>query len=92
MTSLQYLGYNVQYAQLPVEDNAITEKIELPYSKQSPILSQRSPKIINVGLKSFADNLEDAGATTIQFDWRPLAGGNPKMIKALKFLNSYHFN
>ncbi len=92
LTSLQYLGFNVQYTQLPVEENAITEKIELPYSEAITDLISASPKIINVGLKSFADNLEDAGATTIQFDWRPLAGGNPKMIKALKFLNSYHFN
>ncbi len=38
---------------------------------------------INVGLESFYDSLREQGATAVQVDWRPPAGGNEKMMALL---------
>jgi FdrA protein len=39
---------------------------------------------INVGLESFADSLMVQGASVIQVDWRPPAGGNEKLMALLE--------
>ena len=44
-------------------------------------------KVINIGLQSFKDSLDAAGAAAVQVDWRPPAGGDATMIDALKKLN-----
>jgi len=51
------------------------------------LLSQR-PRVINVGLKSFAEVIEDFGCDVVQYDWAPPAGGNVELIKILNFLRS----
>ena len=38
---------------------------------------------LNVGLESFTDSLTAQGATAIQVDWRPPAGGNPRLAGIL---------
>jgi FdrA protein len=39
---------------------------------------------INVGLVSFAESLRAQGAPVIQVDWRPPAGGNPRLMAILE--------
>lgn len=39
--------------------------------------------VVNIGLASFAENLEREGAKVVQVDWRPEAGGNAQMLAAL---------
>ena len=39
--------------------------------------------VINVGLKTFAESLEQQGVEVIQVDWRPPAGGDQEMIDLL---------
>lgn len=41
------------------------------------------PKIINIGLNNFAEDLLSCQAEAIHFRWAPIAGGNPKMIELL---------
>jgi FdrA protein len=38
---------------------------------------------INVGLESFYDSLKSQGASAIQVDWRPPAGGNEQLMAIL---------
>lgn len=38
---------------------------------------------INVGLESFTQSLNDQGASVVQVDWRPPAGGNEKLMGLL---------
>jgi len=38
---------------------------------------------INVGLESFYDSLRSQGASAVQVDWRPPAGGNEKLMAIL---------
>lgn len=45
------------------------------------------PQIINIGLREFAETLLERGAQVVQYDWAPVAGGDPKLqalIEALK--------
>jgi FdrA protein len=45
------------------------------------------PRIINIGLREFAETLLDRGAQVVQYDWSPVAGGDRKLqalIDALK--------
>ncbi len=49
-------------------------------------LFKQELKIINIGLLSFKESLEDAGVKVIQVDWRPPAGGDEEVMDALKKL------
>ena len=64
-----------------------TEKNE-PSEKLRALLSEK-PRIINIGLKSFAEVCEEFGCEVVQYDWMPPAGGNVKLIKTLNFLRNY---
>lgn len=59
-----------------------------PSEKLMELLSAK-PRIINVGLQSFADVCEQFGCEVVQYDWMPPAGGNIELIKVLNFLRSY---
>jgi FdrA protein len=43
-------------------------------------------QVINIGLESFADDLRAQGVEVIQLDWRPPAGGNPRLAALLASL------
>ena len=50
----------------------------------------RSPvRVVNIGLRSFADDLAALGVPVIQVDWRPPAGGKPEIIDALAQLDKH---
>lgn len=51
-------------------------------------LLSKKPKIINIGLKSFAQVAEKHGCEVVQYDWTPPAGGDLELIKILNFLRS----
>ncbi len=40
-------------------------------------------KVINVGLEGFAETLEGLGVPVVQVDWRPPAGGDPRLAGLL---------
>jgi FdrA protein len=42
--------------------------------------------IINVGLRGFAESLEQQDAEVVQVDWSPPAGGDQEMIDLLESL------
>lgn len=56
-----------------------------PSSQLMELLGSK-PRIINIGLKSFAEVVEQFGCECVQFDWMPPAGGNVELIKMLNFL------
>lgn len=64
------------------------KKLDLPKPGNKVIsLLNSSPKIINVGLESFNEPVNEFGGQSVQFSWRPRAGGNPRMIKLLNALD-----
>lgn len=44
-------------------------------------------QVINVGLRSFAQDLQRAGCPVVHYQWAPVAGGNPHLAALLKQLN-----
>lgn len=69
----------------------------VPYNKERKPLPALSPQIdkllntvpnvINIGVESFTESITTYGGKTVQFDWRPVAGGNRKLIRILNELN-----
>jgi hypothetical protein len=39
--------------------------------------------VINIGLRSFAESLENQGTEVVHVDWEPPAGGDQEMIDLL---------
>jgi FdrA protein len=62
---------------------ALEETKMLPLS---PDAFSRSVAAINVGLEVFYDSMEAQGASMVQVDWRPPAGGNEKLMNLLSQL------
>ncbi|MBU3144883.1 DUF1116 domain-containing protein [Clostridium sp. CF012] len=64
------------------------EKKALPKASESVMdLLNSKPRIINIGLSSFTESIVDYGGETVQYDWKPIAGGNKKLIKLLNKLS-----
>lgn len=42
------------------------------------------PRVVNVGVADFLDPVTKFGGTGVQYDWKPIAGGNQKLIKVIK--------
>ncbi len=51
-------------------------------------LFKQELKVINMGLKSFAEDVKSQGVAIVHVDWRPVAGGNKKMSALLNKLKS----
>lgn len=55
-------------------------------SQQLQALLSNKPKVINIGLSSFAEVIAKQGCEVVQYDWMPPAGGNVELIKMLNYL------
>lgn len=63
------------------------EKKALPeVSEQVMDLLTSKPRIINIGVSSFTDSIVEYGGKAVQYDWKPIAGGNKQLIKVLNAL------
>ncbi|MHA6793539.1 acyl-CoA synthetase FdrA [Pseudonocardia bannensis] len=45
------------------------------------------PRIVNIGLRGFAENLLQMGAQVVQYDWRPVAGGDRRLQSLIDALS-----
>lgn len=50
--------------------------------RKKPFLYEKL-KVINIGLRTFAEDLKKQGVETVHVDWQPPAGGDPEIIKLL---------
>ncbi|MCP1621875.1 acyl-CoA synthetase FdrA [Pseudomonas nitroreducens] len=74
-------------AQLALELSSEARPAPTPCrQQQTPALLAAAPRVINIGLQSFADDLARCGASVVQVDWAPPAGGNARLIAALDAL------
>lgn len=85
--SLSLLGLHFDEPVKPIQAKTVVQGENTPASESLLRLLSEKPKIINIGLKSFADVAEKFGCQVVQFNWQPPAGGNIQLIKALNFLN-----
>lgn len=90
--ALSLIGKEVNYPKKDVVPRSeITENIIVESSDEMKDLITNKPKIINIGLESFYDTLKSFGVDVVQYDWKPVAGGNEDLVKALDFLRGYKF-
>ncbi len=60
-----------------------------PESQESPVLGdllEVTPTVINLGLPSFAESMDQQGIPVLHVDWSPPAGGDPRLLEALRRL------
>ena len=50
-------------------------------------LLSEPPRIVNIGLREFAEPLLNLGAQVVQYDWRPVAGGDRRLQALIDALN-----
>lgn len=90
--ALGLVGREIKYIEKP-----INKKIESINSKQIDVTDRMmsilndKPKIINIGLKSFYDTLSKYNCDVVQYNWKPIAGGDIELIRILDFLRDYEF-
>lgn len=46
-------------------------------------LLQNGPVVINLGVREFAESLQDQGVEVVHVDWAPPAGGDTELAKLL---------
>ena len=88
-TAIRAIGLDFEEPAKEIRKKTVAkiEKTEVS-EKLIQLLSQK-PKVINIGLKSFAEVVESFGCDVVQYDWMPPAGGNVELIKVLNFLRNY---
>lgn len=90
-TALYCAGYCYQEAEKEILGADKKESMEVDGSQKVRDLLEHKPKIINIGLSSFADVLKEFECEVEQFDWAPPAGGDLELIQALSFLRNHTF-
>ncbi len=58
---------------------------QMPPPRVAGLLAD-GPTVINIGLRSFAETLGEAGVPTVQYDWAPTAGGDPRLSALVRAL------
>lgn len=90
--ALSLIGKSISYVNKEVrERETVTEKVEVNTSENMKDLINSKPRIINIGLKSFSETLESFPCEVIQYDWKPVAGGDVELINILDFLRNYEY-
>ncbi len=88
-TAIRAIGRDFEEPVKPVKAKEVVDFPKAAPSEQLKTLLGSKPNIINVGLKSFAEVVEEFGCEVVQYDWQPPAGGDIKLIKTLNFLRHY---
>jgi len=87
-TALELKGIHFEEPDRDVVPYALKDASPLPRpSAQLMELLNTTPRVINVGVESFNDSLRDYGAKSVQYAWKPMAGGNKRMIHLLNELD-----
>ncbi|HCD43653.1 MAG TPA: acyl-CoA synthetase FdrA [Lachnoclostridium sp.] len=92
-TALFLIGYPYVEKEKTIlpKEKVKADKDHIVSKKMTDLLSQK-PRVINIGLKSFTDVLENFSCKVVQYQWAPPAGGDLELIKALQYLRGYKFS
>lgn len=88
-TAIQAIGLDFSDPEKEIRAKEVKKVTAGQTSEKLLQMLSGKPRIINLGLKSFAEVAEKFGCETIQYDWTPPAGGNVELIKTLSFLRHY---
>ncbi|MGE7094420.1 acyl-CoA synthetase FdrA [Lysinibacillus sp. NPDC048646] len=87
-TAIQLVGGKVEQPIQAVQKFEYTQE-NLAVDEKIISLINMKPSVINIGLKSFTEAVQNSGSECVQFNWRPIAGGDENLMKVLQFLNYY---
>lgn len=86
--ALAFKGVNYTEADRDTTAYEIKDPTPLPEPSEAVMeLLSTKPRVINVGVESFNDPLRTYGAKSVQYTWKPKAGGNKRMIHLLNELD-----
>ena len=85
--ALKLKGIEFEEVNKKVIETNITKKHLPEVSESVRELLNSKPRIINIGVQSFTESIVEYGGKAVQYDWRPVAGGNKKLIKILNALS-----
>jgi len=85
--ALKLKGIDVKEADKQVVDKKMEIKALPAVSDNVLELLNSKPRIVNIGLSSFNQSILAYGGSSVQYDWKPAAGGNKKLIKILNVLS-----
>jgi succinyl-CoA synthetase alpha subunit len=85
--ALKLKGIEFKEADKCVVETNIGKKPLPEVSKNVIEFLNSKPRIVNIGLTSFTESIIEYGGSTVQYDWKPVAGGNKKLIKILNKLS-----
>lgn len=90
-TAIQAIGRDFSEPEKEIREKEICKKEneKRQVSSRLRALLSEKPRIINIGLKSFAEVVKEFGCEVVQYDWMPPAGGKIELIKTLNFLRNY---
>lgn len=85
--ALHLMGKELADAPKPTVDYT-GQKDKLPEASEQVIdLLTTKPRVINMGVEGFSETIKKHGGEAVQYDWRPRAGGNQKLIRILNQLD-----
>lgn len=87
--AMYLVGYKYEELEKEILPRKVRKVTTPEVSEKVKELIENKPRVINIGLKSFADVLESFDSEVVQYNWTPPAGGDIKLIKALQFLRGY---
>ncbi|WP_053365875.1 acyl-CoA synthetase FdrA [Bacillus sp. FJAT-27245] len=85
-TALAMLDIRIEEKDKEMVSAKAAAKAEISVSPAIEKLLNEKPNVVNVGLKKFVSAITENGGRAVQFDWRPVAGGNERMRKVLSVL------
>lgn len=91
VTALSCCGYEYHEMEKEIVEIKKKEAGKAVVSHKVQDLFEHSPKIINIGLRSFSEILKEFDCEVTQFDWAPPAGGDMELIGALTYLRNFQF-
>ena len=84
--ALNLMGSDVEEKDKEFKDySGETGPVPKESEKIKDLLSTK-PRVVNIGVAGFAEPVRQYGGTALQFEWKPVAGGNQKLIKILQKL------
>jgi len=86
LTALAMLDIQIEEVQKECVAGPEVATVDVTVSESIQKLLTEKPNVVNVGLKKFTEAITANGGRVVQFDWRPVAGGNPRMRKILSLL------
>jgi hypothetical protein len=81
--ALRLKGVEVSELDKVVVEAPVTP-VDLPQPNEKVMeLLTSKPRVVNIGLESFNESILKFGGESVQYNWKPLAGGNKKLIRIL---------